>query len=165
MHPYLLAVLLLLASSFARAQDSLSRARPAVADTARLQPTAADTAAAIHRLFVAARSLRTITVGGPLLVSGVVIGVLPANDTPVTSSYNQLGAGALGVATAPSAPGELLYFGHHYSRRHERRALANWQAHHLAPELRLQLAPTYFAPHRPPRAPSPLARPHDLFAT
>lgn len=150
MRPYLLAVLLLLASPFARAQDTLAT-RPAVADTARLQPAAADTAAAIHRFFVAARSLRTITVGGTLLVSGVVIGVLLANDTPATNSYNQLGAGALGVVTVPIVLGELLYFGHHYSRRHERRALADWQAHRLAPELRRQLAPTYFALPGPTR--------------
>lgn len=115
-------------------------ASPAAAPLAA-SAEATDTAAAIHRLFAAKRRVRTAVVAGTGLVYVLAVVSGPSKYGSYDGqavrifNYSPLLLGAL--------IGEFAYYGR-YSRRHERRALDDWQAQRLSPEVRRRLAPRYF---------------------
>ncbi|MGI4834204.1 MAG: hypothetical protein ACRYFK_12160 [Janthinobacterium lividum] len=145
---YLLA-LLLLAGLPARAQDSLAPARPPVADTARPRPAAPaapDTAAALHRLFAAKRGLRAAVVVGTVVTGGVILaldGLFASDSRNGLVSFVEQGQ-IIGV-TSLIVLVEVLAESK-YNRKKEQRALADWRAHRLAPDLQQRLTPHYFVP-------------------
>lgn len=161
MHRYLLAFLLLLASPLARAQASPAPARPAVADSARLQPEAAslsDTATALHRLF--ARRQRnghtSLAVGASLLAAGgvaVAIGLSSSGEGGLAPLAGGVLSGLFGL---PIAVRGAVVSGS-YAKGREQRMVRAWRAHHLPRRVRRQLQPQDFEAGSPalPTAPRP----------
>jgi hypothetical protein len=86
-------------------------------------------------------ALGTLAIGTALTIIPAV-GAKRAND-PLDAGFNSFGAILAGTLTATLVPLELLH-GNQYTRRRERRALADWQAHQLPAALRQSLKPKYF---------------------
>jgi hypothetical protein len=138
----LLIVLLMNAVSGASAQ-SATLARPA--DSLALGSVSTDTVAALHKLFVAKRHVRT-----PVTLGTVGAFALAAELGDIFGQENYGGYGGnevrifqLTLLAIPVLSFELLYFGH-YSRRNERRAIRQFEAHKLSPSIRRHLTPAYF---------------------
>lgn len=139
------------------AAPALAQTTPPPTDAARVTtPTtgAADTIAALHRLFAARRKLRTVITSG-LAVSTALGFALAATPAPIPhspgfggglniSTGNIIGVGTI-VASVPALGVELLYL-HRYSRRREAEAVAAFQTHQLTQRLRRRLKPKYFRP-------------------
>ncbi|MGI4735841.1 MAG: hypothetical protein ACRYG7_11760 [Janthinobacterium lividum] len=141
----LLLTLLLGLSSPAITAQSLPPARPPLAaDTLASLPLAADTAAAIHRLFMARRKARTrilLLTGGSLLLVGLVSTYTTAGQgTDVTTLDAYL------VALGVTALGIELIACSGYSHRNERFVLHDLQVHKLSRSIKRDLAPKYFLP-------------------
>jgi hypothetical protein len=144
MKPFLLPVLLLAACLSATAQPNLAAPQPR---------TAADTVAAVQRLFMAKRKACNLLVGSTAVVAGA--GALVALSQPAPPrSGGGFDAGIDGrpimatlimVGSLPIIGIELLTCGG-WGRRAEQRALAAAQAHRLPSALQRKLKPAYFAP-------------------
>jgi hypothetical protein len=141
---YLLLLLLLIGHTAARAQLLPPVQRQ---DSLVQTPINTDTAAAIHRFYVAKRHARTrvMLVTGGLFVAYVALGNIFGRE-----NYGSYGGDEIRIfnATALAIPvfsGELLFYGM-YSRRHERISTEDFKAHQLRSRLREQLKPKYFQP-------------------
>lgn len=145
---YILLVLWGLAATPAVwAQGGAAETQP-VTEAALAAPTASpDTAAALHRLFAKHRARRMRFALGTLVV-GTALTIMPAvsakraND-PLDAGFSAFGSVVAGTLTATLVPLELLHH-NQYTRRRERQAVAQWQAHQLPAELRQRLKPNYF---------------------
>lgn len=147
MKPFLLSVLLLATSLSATAQTSLVASPP----TTPQPRTAADTAAAIHRLFAAKRKVCTLLVSGTAVAAATGAAVALSQPDPSHSSGG-FGGGIDGrpimatlimVASLPVIGVELLTCGG-WGHRAEQKALAAAQAHQLPRRLKRTLQPKYF---------------------
>lgn len=133
---------LLWASVLGAAAQTTPLARPAdslVAST--------DTAAAIHRLFVARRHVRTAVVlgtGGGFLLAAA-LGNIFGKENYGSYGGDEVRIFNLTLLAIPVMGAELLVFGE-YSRRHERLATEYWRAHRLSPTIKRNLKPQYFQP-------------------
>lgn len=98
-----------------------------------------DSAAALRHLFARYRARRwrvlagTVLVGTGLTVASAV-SVKRAND-PLAAGFAGLGAILAGTVTAVLVPVESVALVR-VSRRHERQAIGQWQAHHLPAQVR-----------------------------
>jgi len=130
------------ASALAAAAQTSPLASPPDSLAAR-----SDTAAALHRLFVAKRHIRTAVVlgtGGGFLLAGAV-GNIFGQENYGSYGGDEVRIFNLAVLAVPVLGAELLVFGE-YSRRHERLATEDLRAHRLSPHLKRILAPKYFQP-------------------
>jgi hypothetical protein len=119
------------------------------------QAPAADTIAALHRLFTGRRLRRNLiaTSLGAGVVVGAVATATTASDHSGSRGYGSLstgpvfgGADWLVVYAIPVAPLIALDFVVYakYSRKEEARAIAAFQAHHLPVKIRRKLKLRYF---------------------
>jgi hypothetical protein len=141
----LVVVLLAFTPSWLYAQQPqpvATLASPTAAPLAAL-PAATDTAAAIHRLFAAKRRLRTAVVAGTGLL--YVIAVVSGPDKYGSYDGQFVRIFNYSPFLLGAVIGEFAYYGR-YSHLRERRALDDWQAHRLSPEVRRRLAPRHFMP-------------------
>jgi len=112
-----------------------------------------DTAAALHRLFVAKRRLQGYVVGGTAVVAvGTFIGLASSRPEPGPSNPNfavYSGGNAPdlvvnAILTLPTILVAAVAFGG-WGHRQEQRALTNWQQQHQLPrQIRRKLRPRYF---------------------
>lgn len=147
-------LLLLLAFLFASGLPVAAQAPPLLAQHALAPAPAADTVAAIHRLFAARRKTCTYVVGGTFALmvgTGVVTGLdQPAPQTsggfsfggPVwdDQSIMLLGIGVVGAAVVGL---ELLTIGG-WGQREEARMVAAFDEHRLPRHIKRRLKPSYF---------------------
>lgn len=122
-----------------------SLGRPGPGDTLALPPVSTDTAAVIHAFYEAKRQARTRVVlgtGAGILLVGAVGNVF-GQERYGSYDGNSIRVFNLSLVALPVLLGELFYYGR-YSRRHERRASRDFQAHKLAASLRAELKPKYF---------------------
>ena len=122
-------------------------AAPAAAPVAELTtlqaPLATDTVAALHNFFKDKRRLRSRVVLGTLAVAAAGFGLVSATAEG-RNGFAVLGD--LAAFTLIGVPGvgiELLYYGQ-YSRRNERLAIEDFNAHKLPRRVQQRLEPEYF---------------------
>jgi len=119
--------------------------RPVAGDTLALPPVSTDTAAVIHDFYKAKRQARTRVVlgtGGGILLIGL-LGNVFGQERYGSYDGNSIRVFNLSLVALPVLLGELLYYGR-YSRRHERLASRDFQAHKLSASIRAELKPKYF---------------------
>ena len=142
--PFALAILLAVQTPIA------AQVSPSGPPTAAPAP-AADTVAAIHRLFAAKRKVCTFVAGGTALVSGAAAMTAlnqpapnvgggsfggPIDGRPIMATFiGVVGAGVVGL--------ELLTFGG-WGQRRESRTVAAFQQHQLPQRISRRLKPVYF---------------------
>ena len=131
MKTLLLFTAILLAAVPVIAQNSPA-APPDLLPTTQAAP---DTVAAIHRLFAARR-------GRSYILTAVIVG---PGALVLLAGGSNAGAGEFVYAIAGS-PYELanLICHRRYRKKAEKRAVLNFQEHHLSPKIRRRLKPKYF---------------------
>ena len=154
MRYFLLLLALLLAAGPAVAQTSPTAVR---SDSLSVAQSAPDTAAAIHRLFVAKRHVFRYVALGTLTAATtaiVVVTTAPATESRsggggygfgLGNSGDNRGSVALGIGltSVPVLLVETLFCAG-WSRKKERRALEAWQRHQLSAFYHRKLKPKYF---------------------
>lgn len=166
MRYFLLLLALLLAAGPAVAQNPAVAARP---DSLPATQAATDTAAAIHRLFAAKRKRRDIIAAGLglSLVAGTVgslataknpspsgsllnLGGAPGSSTGNAGSQSSASSGDIGWLLCAALSWPLIvvdyvaYAG--YSRKREKKAMADYEAGYLSIRLRKRLQAKCFQP-------------------
>jgi len=127
----------------ALAQVAVPVAAPVPEVTTLQAPLATDTVAALHNLFKDKRRLRSRVVLGTLAVAVAGFGLVSATAGG-RNGFVVLGdLAALTLLGVPGVGIELLYYGQ-YSRRNERFAIEDFQAHKLPRRVRQRLEPEYF---------------------
>ncbi len=104
---------------------------------------APDTAAAIHRLFLAKRKRRIVVVAATVVVGAVSSGVLLGTASTYDITFQAVFGASFIPATVIAGITELVCY-NQYSRRHERQVIADYQSHSLPKPLRQKLKPKYF---------------------
>jgi ATP/ADP translocase len=140
----LLLLLLLLAAKSVVAQNILVAPWPDSLPTAH---AATDTAAAIHRLFAAKRKTRTVVVVATLVGGAVITTAGFMDPTP----YADAAAAVFGVEILAATITELLFY-RRYSRAHEQKIIAKYQAHQPPKWLARKLHDSHFRSTSPQAA-------------
>ena len=113
-----------------------------------------DTLAALHNFYQHKRRALPLVLG---ITGGIVAITFFAREvfkpTRTSGQYTSLSEALvpyyMGALVVPVVGGELLYY-RQYNKRHERRAIEEFKAHHLRRSTQEQLKPKYFQP-TPPR--------------
>lgn len=113
-----------------------------------------DTLTALHNFYQHKRRALPLVLG---ITGGIVAITFFAREvfkpTRTSGQYTSLGEAlvpiCMGALVVPVVGGELLYY-RQYNKRHERRAIEEFKAHHLRRSTQEQLTPKYFQP-TPPR--------------
>ena len=134
-----LFVALLLATNPAVAQGSLTTAQ---LDTLVATQAAPDTAAAIHRLFVAKRRVIRYAASGTLLAAVAAI-IVVTNAEAGFIDTRGVAASGIGLIGGAALLGETLSY-IDWSRKKERLALEAWQQHRLSAFYHRKLKAKYF---------------------
>ncbi|WP_035566906.1 hypothetical protein [Hymenobacter sp. IS2118] len=134
-----------------------AQAAPAVSLPVVAPALAADTIAAIHRLFAAKRKMCAYVAGGTAMVAGVGAVTALSQPAPDTGGGNGFGFGAPGFDERPiNALGfvvvgaavvglELLTLGG-WGQREEARVIMAYQQHQLSRRISRRLKPVCFRP-------------------
>ena len=137
---YFFYLLFLLAAGPALAQNSSLATRPDSLSVAQVVP---DTAAAIHRLFVAKRHQSAAVIS--VTVATGLLGLLLAENTRHTNTIDATPIVATGVSllSIPATAVEIAYY-QQFTHRKERLALTAFKEHKLPERIKRHLRPVDF---------------------
>ncbi len=138
-YPFFILFTLASCAVFAQVSPPVLRAN-SLATATPAQP-AADTVAAIHKLF--AKRRRQQTLGALGIVVGTAVAVTAVGSTRSASNTAYLSAVGIGFLAIPVLVVELLHFDR-YNRKRERQAVSAFGTHHLPKWLRRELKPKFF---------------------